>query len=48
MYSRQNMMLDFHGCSVEQARNNMDYYLQLALDVGLQELRIVTGRGKSC
>lgn len=45
MNSKSNMMLDFHGSSVAQARSALDYYLQLSVDIGLQELRVVTGRG---
>lgn len=45
MHGKNNLMLDFHHYSVEQARSALEAYLQLSLDMGLEQLRIVTGRG---
>ncbi len=43
--ANKTLMIDFHGCSVEEAKRALDYNLQLSRDLGVQELRVVTGRG---
>jgi TPR repeat protein len=45
MHGKSNLMLDFHHYSVDQARAALESYLQLSLDMGVEQLRIVTGHG---